>query len=129
MDISTIEYLHIFNPFYYCSNPKNPNNPNTHYYDRVYLCIEKEKEKEKDKVNFNMIAPIKGFNCLKFNNFEEADAEYYNNFSQFDRRSTMIPICKYVPFYFDPFIVDYKLKNKFWLGKHNFLQQSKKNKE
>ena len=118
MDISTLEYLHIFNPFYYSSNPKKPKNP---YYDRVYLCIEKE--------NFNRVTPINGFHCFQCNSFEEAKSEYYKKFSKLDRRSTMIPICKYVPFYFDTFIVKYKLKNKFWLGKHTFLQQSKKNKE
>ena len=124
MDLSVIDYLHLFNPFYYYySNNRDPKNPKTPYYDRVYLCI------EKDNSNTNTNAPIKGFHCFQCNSFEEADAEYHKKFTKLDGRSTMIPICKYVPFYFDPYIVNNKLKNKFWLGKHTFLKRSNKNKE
>ena len=43
MDLSVIDYLHLFNPFYYYySNNRDPKNPKTPYYDRVYLCIEKD---------------------------------------------------------------------------------------
>ena len=30
----------------------------------------------------------------------------------------MVPICKWVPPIFDKYIIDWKLKNKYWLGNH-----------
>ena len=121
MDISVMEYLHILNPFYYfSSNNKDPKKPKNPYYNRVYLCLEKDYD--------NHGLPIKGFHCFQYHHFEEAHKEYYNIFSRFGR-PTIIPICKYVPSYFDPFIVNYKLKKMFWLGNHTFLKRTKKNKE
>jgi hypothetical protein len=115
-----MEYLHLLNPFYYSSSNKDPKKPKN-YYDRIYLCIEKD--------NDNHGLPIKGFQCFQYHHFEEADTEYNKNFSKHDRRSTIIPICKYVPSYFDTFIVNYKLKKMFWLENHTFLKRTKKNKE
>jgi hypothetical protein len=126
MDISIIEYIQIFSPFYYeNSNNKDPKKPKNTYYDRLYLCV------EKDNSNMSTNGPIKGFDCFRCNHLEEADKVYRFKFSKQkqDHRFTIIPICKYIPFYFDPLIVDYKLKKRFWLEKHTFLQRSKKDKE
>ena len=120
MDISVVEYLHILNPFYYyISNNKNPKKPKNHYYDRVYLCVEKD--------NLNASVQIKGFNCFRCNNFEEADAEYNKKFSKHNNRSAMIPICKFVPIYFDPYIINFKLNNTFglWNWNYTFYKKNK----
>ena len=74
----------------------------------VYLCV---------KENYS----CNNFNCYKFNNFIEAD-KYFNNNSL----STMIPIYKYLPFFIQHFILDYKLKNLFIKTKINFQTLSRK---
>ena len=62
MDISIMKYFYIFNPFYYeNSNNKNPKKPKNTYYDRVYLCVEKENS------NIGSNVPIKGFDCFRCN--------------------------------------------------------------
>jgi hypothetical protein len=35
-----------------------------------------------------------------------------------DVRHTMIPICKWVPIIFDKYILNWELKNMYWLGNH-----------
>ena len=83
----------------------NNNNNNTDYYDSLYLCVEKEQN----------TPIIKGFNCFLFNSFQSAD-KYYKNMEHNigDKRHTMIPICKYVPYYFHHYILNYKLKKLYW---------------
>jgi len=97
----------------YIYNFRNPNKK-SNYYDRVYLCVEKNKSDD---------IIIEGFHCFRFKSFEDADS-YYNNNNKNDStiltRSTMIPICKWVPLFCDPYIINYKLKKLFWLGKHSF---------
>jgi hypothetical protein len=96
-------------------------NKNSNYYNRVYLCVDKNKSDD---------IILKGFNCYRFNNYQEADFYYYNkinknNDSTVAKRSSIIPICKWVPFFFDPYIVSYKLKKQFWLGNHSFYTSSR----
>jgi hypothetical protein len=84
------------------------------YYDRVYLCVEK---KNQDDIT------IKGFDCYLFTNFEEADFYFNKKKDSIIRRSTMIPICKWTPQFFDPYIIDYKLKKLFWLNSYTFYKK------
>ena len=88
-------------------------NPNSNYYNRVYLCVDKNKPDD---------IILKGFNCYRFKNFQEADF-YYNKIHDSTiapLRSSIIPICKWIPLFCDPYILNYKLKKQFWLGNHSF---------
>jgi hypothetical protein len=92
------------------------NNKNLNYYDRVYLCYE-----DTDHKIPTTYGPIKGFNCYKYNSFENADDGWKKDrkeFHKLDIRYTMIPICKWSPEIFDKYILDWKLKNIYWIGKH-----------
>ena len=40
-----------------------------------------------------------------------------------DFRHTMIPICKWVPVIFDKYILNWKLKNMYWLGYHTVINR------
>lgn len=88
--------------------------PPTKYYNRVYLCT--EDLTPINRSNYNM--PIRGFICKKFCDFEFADEYYQNMPNKENIRSTMIPICKWSPLWFDKYILEFRLKNIFWLGKH-----------
>lgn len=86
------------------------------WYDRVYLCYEDIVHKTP-----NNSLPIKGFKCYKYNSFENADAGWDKDISEYNKMSirvTMIPICKWVPQVFDNYILNWKLRNIYWLGKH-----------
>jgi hypothetical protein len=87
------------------------------WYNRVYLCYE-DTNFEKPTTYL----PINGFNCYRFSSVEYADYGWNNfrkNEKKIEVRHTMIPICKWVPPIFDKYILDWKLKNMYWLGKHN----------
>jgi hypothetical protein len=90
------------------------------WYDRVYLCWEDRK------LNQNTL-PIRGFYCYRFNSFTDADNSWncYYKKQKNDRIVTMIPMCKWVPEIFDKFIINWKLKKQFWLGKNIFRRGSK----
>lgn len=93
---------------------------NIEWYDRVYLCYE-------DVETPNTYSQIKGFICYKFNSFTQADKTFSlwcekNN----EKRHTMIPICKWVPNIFDKYILNYKLKNMYWLGKNKIYHNTKR---
>jgi len=81
------------------------------YTDRVYLCKE-------DKQTNN--APIYGFKCYRYNSLDQAvrESEIQN---ASNTRHAIIPICKWVPAYFDKYILDRKLKHVFWLGNHTIF--------
>ena len=87
------------------------------WYDRVYLCFE-----DTDFKNPNTYGPIKGFKLYRYNSFQAADyawdEELTCNKDVGQVRHTMIPICKWVPVIFDKYILNWKLKNMYWLGKH-----------
>ena len=100
IDVLRYKLLNIFN--------------NNNWYDRVYLCYEKIED-EKPNTYFSIV----GFNCYKFNSFENANKNF-NLRSKFKRkniRQTTIPICKWIPNIFDKYILNYKLKKIYWLGK------------
>lgn len=91
------------------------------YYDRVYLCIEDLRPTGQPNVS----SPIKGFLCKKFHDFEFAD-EYFQSMPNNDKlRSTMIPLCKWVPSFLDSFLLNIYLKKIFWIGKHNIVVDKK----
>jgi hypothetical protein len=102
---------------------KPPNNNNNNWFDSVYLCIQNSESSH---------PLIDGFRCYKFNNFEEADnySNYYlDNYKIMTggiqyHRHTMIPVCKWVPYRFHKFVINYKLQNKFW--KNNITLMFKK---
>ena len=84
-------------------------------YDRVYLCYEDTNFKPS-----NTYAPIKGFDCYRYNSFESADYAWDNDRTELHKlqvRHTMIPICKWVPKIFDKYILNRKLRNIYWGGK------------
>jgi len=95
------------------------NKCSSNWYDRVYLCWE-----DTDFKKPTTYLPIKGFKCYRYSSFENADYTL-NNLRQTrshfieSQRHTMIPICKWVPEIFDKYILDYKLKSMYWLGKHS----------
>jgi hypothetical protein len=92
-------------------------NPNNNWFDSVYLCIQNSKASD---------PLIDGFKCYKFNNFNEADNYYNKNFdeSKNTHRHTMIPVCKWTPFRFHKFVLNYKLLSLFW--KNNITIMVKK---
>lgn len=84
------------------------------WYDRVYLCYE--------DTNFrppNTYSAIKGFDCYRYNSFENADYAWDNKkeLHKLQVRHTLIPICRWVPKMFDRYILNWKLKNIYWGGK------------
>jgi hypothetical protein len=91
------------------------NKCSSNWYDRVYLCYEDVPNNQP-----NNSLPIKGFKCYKYNSFENADNGWDNVISlqKNDIRHTMLPICRWVPVIFDRYILNWKLKNMYWLGKH-----------
>lgn len=91
-------------------------NDKNKWYNRVYLCWEDTGHKEPTTYK-----PIMGFKCYRYSSFENADYTW-NKLRETEQklgvRHTMIPMCKWVPEIFDKYILDYKLKNMYWLGKH-----------
>jgi hypothetical protein len=76
---------------------------NKNWYNRVYLCYEDTGCKTPGTA-----ASIKGFNCYRYNSFENADYGWNKDRTKFHKlniRHTMIPICKWVPLIFDRHIL------------------------
>lgn len=93
-------------------------NENNEWYDRVYLCYE-----DTDLKPPTTYGPIKGFKCYRYNSFENADYGWKSSYKKEDKlcvRHTMIPMCKWVPEIFDKYILNWKLKNIYWLGRNSF---------
>jgi hypothetical protein len=93
---------------------------NNHYgnnwFDRVYLCYE-----DTDNMKPTTYGPIIGFKCYRYTSFENADKGWDKDRTELHKlniRHTMIPICKWVPKIFDKYILNWKLKNIYWLGIH-----------
>jgi hypothetical protein len=105
MDFRIGEYL--FNKYIYPFPPLP--NQSSQYFNRVYLCIEKK--------NNNDLKVIEGFNCYRFMNIDDAEIKK-SEITSSKERTDVIPICKWVPFIFDSCILDYKLRKKYWSGKH-----------
>lgn len=89
----------------------------SNWYNRVYLCYEDVRHNQS-----NSVLPIKGFKCYKYNSFKNADSGFRPEFHKMNIRHTMIPICKWVPQIFDKYILNWKLRNMYWLGKHTIGQ-------
>lgn len=106
---------------------KVSNNCSGDWYDRVYLCYEDLCYNQP-----NDSLPIKGFNCYKYNSFKNADYGWDSHihipeFNKMNIRHTMIPMCKWMPEVFDKYILNWKLRNMYWLGKHTLGQGYKMN--
>ncbi len=90
----------------------NNSNNNNSWFNRVYLCYE------------NTSSPslaIKGFKCYRYNSFENADKAWNNDRKDLHKlklRVTMFPLCQWTPVILDKYILNWKLKNLYWLGKH-----------
>ncbi len=85
-------------------------------YNRLYLCYENTNHKIP-----TTYGPIIGFNCYKYNSFENAYSGWDKDRTEIphlNTRHTLIPICKWVPEIFDKYILDWKLKNIYWIGNH-----------
>jgi hypothetical protein len=68
--------------------------------DNVYLCVKEEKDY--------------CYKCFIFDTFKNADIYYLQNYTALNSTSsTLIPICKYVPFIFHNTIINYKLSKMF----------------
>ena len=101
------------------------NKCSSNWYDRVYLCYEDVPHNQP-----NDSLPIKGFKCYKYNSFENADAGWNKDRPEFNKmyiRVTMLPMCKWVPEIFDKYILNWKLRNMYWLGKHTLGQGYNRN--
>jgi len=104
-------------------NMKNKNPEDKQWYDRVYLCWQ-----DTDFKKPNPYSPIKGFHCYRYNSFENADYVWTNlreTEQKWEVRHTMIPMCKWVPEIFDKYILNWKLRNMYWLGKITIAPSSK----
>lgn len=108
----TESYL-ISDQFTNIPNP-SPSKPND-WFNRVYLCLEDTNGYEP-----NSYSAIRGFNCYKFNTFESADYAWRINYNSINYKNNirhkMIPVCKWVPQIFDNYILNWKLRNTYWLG-------------
>ena len=74
-----------------------------------YLCI-----KPVDKMEFWSL----NFHCMPFETYEEADTYYIkqyknNNIEHKIERSTIMPVCRFVPSLLHPFVLNYKLSKVF----------------
>lgn len=95
------------------------------WYDRVYFCYEDLLYNHP-----NDSLPIIGFKCYKYNSFTKADTAWNKdlpNYNKFAVRSTLIPMCKWMPEVFDKYILNWKLRNMFWVGKHTLGQGYNRN--
>ena len=100
---SLTESFHISNTLIQKRNPEQ-----NEWYDIVYLCVQKSSSES---------ILIDGFKCYKFKSFIDADY-YFNSNKKYTcekhYRTTMIPVCKWIPFRFHKFYLNYKLINLFW---------------
>ena len=89
------------------------------WYNRVYLCLE-----ETNLHSPNRFGKIIGFNCYRYNSLENANVAFdkdVNKYNKMKTRCIIIPICKWIPQIFDKYILDWKLKNIYWLGKNKIF--------
>jgi hypothetical protein len=68
-----------------------------------YLCTIK---------NNRLTGQIYGFDCIKYDRFEDADGRVIINSNE--NQTAIIPISKYTPVIIHPHILNYKLFNLFW---------------
>ena len=87
------------------------------WYNRVYLCWEDTGFKKP-----TTYLPINGFKCYKYNSFSSADyarKDLNEKEGLSEKRHTMFAMCKWVPEIFDKYILNWKLRNMYWLGKNS----------
>lgn len=105
-DITCIKIVENMN-----TTPKKPT-----WYNRVYLCYE---DVPYDQPNASLF--IKGFKCYRYNSFENAVIGCIKDEKESNKiniRSTVIPICKWMPQIFDKYILNWQLRKIYWLGNH-----------
>ena len=78
---------------------------NDNWYDRVYLCIEKDKKNEKI---------IQGFNCYLFRDFNDADNYKKTMKMPLDKRVVSIPMCKWIPEFLHKYYLNKNLRDIYW---------------
>lgn len=96
---------------------KNGEPKSNEWYDRVYLCWEDTNFKKP-----TTHLPINGFKCYKYNSFSSADYAWkdLNKKEELsEKRHTMLAMCKWMPEIFDRYLLNWKLKNIYWLGKNS----------
>ena len=67
--------------------------------------------------NNRITGQIYGFDCIKFDKFEDANKHLL--LKKHENQTTIIPICKYTPVLVHPFILNCKLFNSFWQNNIN----------
>ena len=102
------------------NNDNNDNNGNNKiWYKYAYLCIEKEQNKNDNK-------KVNGFTCYQF--YSLLHAHNYYQFQKnkskelLEKKYAIVPVCKYVPLLFHPFVLNYKLKNLLWKKNINIMR-------
>lgn len=85
--------------------------------NRVYLCYE-----DFQFIKSNDCAPIKGFVCYRYKNYDAANNAhdtniYGRNIKDYPCRYAIIPICKWVPQKLDKYILNLKLMKIYWWGR------------
>jgi len=82
------------------------------WYDKVYLCYERYPNGKH----------IDGFACYKYDSINNADKAVLKDISlgliTKETRIAMIPVCRWVPRCFVPFVLNWKLKKIYWKGNH-----------
>jgi hypothetical protein len=89
--------------------------------DRVYLCYEDTDLTPPQTTSGRIL----GFKCYKYNSFQDAASGWVKDKTELhnlDIRVTMLPVCKWVPEIFDKYILNFKLINLYWLGKHTICE-------
>ena len=81
-----------------------PKKPNKEWFNNIYLCIEKDGDKQ----------CVNGFKCYNFKDFNNADTFYKTKYANQNNRHTMIPVCKWIPFIFHKYYLNYALKKLYW---------------
>lgn len=75
---------------------KIPNNNDNYYYSTTYLCV-----KKKEKFN--------SYNFINFSSFSDANKYCKKNYSERVEDATILSVCKFIPYYFHSYILEYKL--------------------
>jgi len=115
----------LLEPSYEVMKNDSFNENSNNWYNRVYLCYENVHHNQP-----NNSLPINGFKCYRYNSFKNADNAWKNNTNQLNKmniRVTMIPICKWMPIILDKYILNWKLINIYWLGKHTLREGNNSN--
>lgn len=77
-------------------------------HQKWYVCIEKRNDMNKEIIH--------GFDCKGYDNLSDAEKEQMKLCQHLDAglRSRIVDVCKWMPRFFHPFIISYKLKSLYW---------------